>query len=44
MERAICEYCNREFLKDDMIETEYGYVCTDCYKDRIQLEDTEIYD
>ena len=39
-----CEYCHNDFPEDELIETEYGYLCSDCFRDHIQLEDAEVYE
>jgi hypothetical protein len=43
-EFAECEGCNQKLPKDDMIETEFGYLCPDCFRDRMEIEDKEIYE
>ena len=43
-EERDCEDCHRTFRADETIETEFGFLCRDCFRDRIQIEDKEIYE
>ena len=38
-EEYTCEWCHNPFPADEMIETEYGYLCGDCFNERMTLED-----
>lgn len=38
-EEHICEWCHNSFRTDEMIETEFGYLCEDCFNERMALED-----
>ena len=39
-----CDGCHRSFPADSVIETEFGYLCQDCFRDRMEIEDKEIYE
>ena len=43
-EETECEGCHREFPSDSVIETEFGFLCRDCFSDRMAIEDKEIYE
>jgi len=36
-----CEWCHNHFPEKEMIETEFGYLCADCFRDRMDEEDRE---
>lgn len=43
-EETECEGCHKHFPEDSVIETEFGYLCPDCFRDRMEIEDKEIYE
>lgn len=43
-DEQVCEACHKSFPEGDMIETEYGWLCQDCFRDKMELEDAEIYE
>jgi hypothetical protein len=40
-EERICEWCHNSFPENEMIETEFGYLCGDCFRERMAAEDRE---
>lgn len=36
-----CEWCHNSFPENEMIETEFGYLCGDCFRERMDAEDRE---
>lgn len=37
----VCEWCHNSFPENEMIETEFGYLCGDCFRERMDAEDRE---
>ena len=40
-EERVCEWCHNSFPENEMIETEFGYLCGDCFRERMDAEDRE---
>lgn len=40
-EEHVCEWCHNSFPANEMIETEFGYLCCDCFRERMDAEDRE---
>ena len=40
-EERACEWCHNSFPENEMIETEFGYLCGDCFRERMDAEDRE---
>ena len=37
-----CDSCRKDFPEDELIETEFGFLCQDCFRDRMDIEDKNI--
>ena len=37
-----CEGCRRSFPEDELTETEFGCLCPDCLRNRMEIEDRNI--